>query len=403
MGEVLDDLRRGRMVIVLDGPDRENEGDLVLAAEHVTPAAVNLMAQHGRGLICVALTGARFDELGIEMMVGENTAVNGTAFGVSVDLRLAGHSGISAFDRAATIQALVNPSTRPEELARPGHVFPLRAAPGGIRERAGHTEAAAELMRLAGLQPAAVLCEVLAADGSMARAPQLEQLAREQGLKMTTVADLAAHVGTAAPAVVRVGEARLPTERGLLKAIGFQQPDGASCLALVMGDPAGQDGVLVRVHSECVTGDVFGSTRCDCGEQLDSALDRITEEGSGILLYIVGHEGRGIGLMEKIRAYGLQDRGRDTVEANHELGYAADLRDYGIAAAVLGALGVGSVRLMTNNRSKAAGLAAHGVTIAERLPIEMPPRSDNIRYLRTKRDKLGHLLGGLDSVLEASR
>jgi 3,4-dihydroxy 2-butanone 4-phosphate synthase/GTP cyclohydrolase II len=391
------------MVVVLDGPERENEGDLVMAAEHATPAAVNFMAQHGRGLVCVALPPERLRELGIPPMVEENTAVHGTAFGVSVDLRLPGHTGISAHDRAATIQALVNPASRPEELARPGHVFPLRAAPGGVLERPGHTEAAIDLMRLAGLQPAGVLCEVLAPDGTMARRAELERFATRHGLRIVTVADLVAHLGRRLPAVRRVGEARLPTVRGLLRAVGFEQPGGPRCVALLEGEPEGGREVLTRVHSECLTGDVFGSTRCDCREQLEASLDLIHEEGTGVVLYILGHEGRGIGLMEKLRAYGLQDGGRDTVEANHELGYEADLRDFGIAAAVLESLGIRSVRLLTNNGRKAADLASRGIEIAARLPLEIAPRPENIRYLRTTRDKLGHVLDGLDRALESAR
>jgi 3,4-dihydroxy 2-butanone 4-phosphate synthase / GTP cyclohydrolase II len=405
MADALADLRRGQPVIVLDGADRENEGDLVMAAERITPGAVNFMAQHGRGLVCAALTPERFAALELDLMAARNTSFHCTAFGVGVDLNIPGHTGISTFDRAATLQALVDSGTRPQDLLRPGHVFPLRAAPGGLLERQGHTEVAVELARMAGLEPVGVLCEILDESGAMARRPALEVFARRFDLAIITIEEVVERLRddrSDPPGIDRVAQVSMPTERGILSTFGYERHAGGTALAIVCGDVRGHEDVLVRIHSECLTGDVFGSTRCDCGEQLRVALDRICDEGQGVLLYLLGHEGRGIGLMKKLRAYALQDAGWDTVEANHALGFPGDLRDYGMAAEILRDLGVSSIRLLTNNPAKAAGLAEHGIQIASREPIETSPRPENVRYLRTKRDKLGHLLTRLESRVGGS-
>ncbi len=394
MEEAARRLAEGRQVIVVDDQDRENEGDLVLAADRVTPEAINFMARYGRGLICVALTGERCDELDLPLMVdrAENTSAHETAFCVSVEARRGTTTGISAHDRAATVRALVDPSTRPEDLVRPGHMFPLRARRGGVLKRAGHTEAAVDLARLAGLTPAGVLCEIMDDDGRMARLPRLVEFAREHGLGVLTVADLIAHRLRSERLVERVAGPRLPTTHGEFRILGYRnRVTGEEHVALVMGRIDPEEPILVRVHSQCLTGDVFGSARCDCGRQLEEALDRIAAEGRGVLLYLL-QEGRGIGLFNKLRAYELQDQGEDTVEANVHLGFPPDPRDYGTGAQILMDLGVRRMRLMTNNPGKYAALAGFGLEIVERVPLEVPPTDHTRSYLETKKRKLGHLL-----------
>jgi 3,4-dihydroxy 2-butanone 4-phosphate synthase/GTP cyclohydrolase II len=394
--DALDDIRDGKMVIVIDDEERENEGDIVMAAEKVSPESVNFIARHARGLICVALEGERLDELRLGMMVQENTAKMGTPFTVSVDAVHGTTTGISAYDRAVTIGALVDGATRPDDLARPGHIFPLRAARGGVLRRAGHTEAAVDLARLAGLKPAGVLCEIMAEDGSMARTHELIEFSRQFDLKIITICNLIEHRRRIELLVKRVAETVLPTRYGEFKLIAYEGTiDGSASVALVMGKPWEKEDALVRVHSQCLTGDVFGSLRCDCGDQLDEALKVIAQEGSGVFLYIQ-QEGRGIGLVNKIRAYALQDEGRDTVEANEELGFPADLRDYGIGAQILADLALHRIRLLTNNPRKLVGLRAYGLEIVERIPIEIPPNKRNLHYLTAKRDKLGHIFTKLD-------
>ncbi len=395
--QALEELRAGRMIIVVDDESRENEGDLVMAAEKVSPADVNFMAAHGRGLICVALTGDRLDALRIPMMVpsGGNASRFQTAFTVSVDARHGITTGISAPDRAVTIRALVDPATRPEDLVMPGHVFPLRAREGGVLERAGHTEAAVDLARLAGLRPAGVICEILAEDGGMARMPELEAFAAAHRLKIVRVADLIAYRRRHERWVRRVAQARLPTRHGTFAILAYEEiATGACHLALVMGEVDDGRPVLVRVHSECLTGEVFGSQRCDCGSQLDLAMQRIGAEGRGVVLYL-RQEGRGIGLCNKLHAYALQEQGMDTVEANEQLGFPPDLRDYSVGAQILLDLGVRGLRLMTNNPRKVAGLEEYGLRVVERVPLVVQPTPENRFYLRTKREKLGHLLGTL--------
>jgi len=383
--------RSGRMLIVVDDEDRENEGDIVMAAEHATPDAINFMITHARGLLVAPMTPERCEELQLPLMVRENTARHGTAFTMSVDAA-AGGTGISAHDRALTLRRLADPATRPHELLRPGHVFPLRAEPGGVLCRAGHTEAVVDLARLAGLQPVGVACEVVGVDGTMARLPELRELARRHDLMILTVRDLIRHRVHADALVRRAGQAVLPTSQGEFTAIGYESLlDGSQHLALVKGVVNDGAAVLVRLHSECLTGDVFGSLRCDCRAQLQAAMEAIEREGRGVIVYL-RQEGRGIGLTNKLKAYALQDQGCDTVEANGLLGFPPDQRDYGIGAQILADLGVARIRLLTNNPSKQAGLERHGLPVVQRLPLETPPTKENYRYLSAKRHRLGHLL-----------
>jgi 3,4-dihydroxy 2-butanone 4-phosphate synthase / GTP cyclohydrolase II len=391
------DIREGKLVVVADDADRENEGDLIMAADMVSPEAIAFMVRHTSGVICMPVTGSRLDELRLPLMVTAGNDPQRTAFTVSVDVRNGTTTGISAADRAATIRAIIDPATGAEDLARPGHVFPLRYCEGGVLKRAGHTEAAVDLARLAGLAPAGVLCEVVNEDGTMSRLPDLRAFADRHGLKLISIADLIEYRRRTEKLVSRVAEARIPTEHGEFRTYAYESlVDGGTHVVMVLGDVGDGEGILVRVHSECLTGDVFGSLRCDCGTQLQDALRQIGAEGRGVVLYIRGHEGRAIGLAHKLRAYALQEQGRDTVEANVELGFAPDPRDYGIGAQILADLGVRSMRLLTNNPSKRAGLEGYGLSIAERVPLETRPTPHNREYLRTKREKLGHLLEALD-------
>ncbi len=390
--EAIEDIRAGKFVIIVDDEDRENEGDLALAAEKVTPEDINFMAKYGRGLICMPIIKQRLDELQLPLMVQDNTAPHGTAFTVSVEAKHRVTTGISAYDRAATIKAILDPATRPEDLARPGHMFPLQARTGGVLVRAGHTEAIVDLARLAELYPAGVICEIMADDGTMARLPQLEALAAEHGIKIVTVADVIRYRHRHEKLVQRVAEAKLPTKYGEFAIIAYKSiTDPDEHVALVKGEIDSKTPVLVRVHSECTTGDVFGSLRCDCGEQVALALSAIAAEGRGVFLYM-RQEGRGIGLHNKLRAYALQDQGLDTVEANTALGFAPDLRDYGIGAQILIDLGVRQMKLLTNNPKKIAGLEGYGLQVVETVPIVAQPNPDNIHYLETKREKMGHII-----------
>jgi 3,4-dihydroxy 2-butanone 4-phosphate synthase/GTP cyclohydrolase II len=390
--EALEDIRAGKMVVVCDAEDRENEGDLTLAAQFATPEAINFMAKEARGLICLALTPDRCDQLGLDLMAAKNESPFQTAFTVSVEAREGVTTGISAHDRAHTIQVAIDPRSKPADLVQPGHIFPLKAKTGGVLERTGQTEAAVDLSRLAGLTPAGVICEVMNDDGTMARVPDLVGYCERHGLKMITVADLIAYRRRHDKLVERVVDARLPTEYGDFNVVGFRSlVDGKHHIAMVKGEVDGQEDVLVRVHSECLTGDVFHSLRCDCGQQLEDALRRIEDEGQGVLLYLA-QEGRGIGLLNKLRAYKLQEGGLDTVDANIELGLPADLRDYGIGAQILVDLGLTSIRLLTNNPKKIVGLEGYGLTVSDQIPIQHPATPHNLDYLRAKRDRLGHLL-----------
>jgi 3,4-dihydroxy 2-butanone 4-phosphate synthase/GTP cyclohydrolase II len=399
--EAIDAIARGEMVVVVDDEDRENEGDLVMAAESATPENIAFLLAHTSGVICVPLLPERADQLELPLMVSANTEAQRTAFTVSVDYRHGTTTGISATDRSATIAALIDPATRATDLNRPGHIFPLRYRPGGVLKRAGHTEATVDLARAAGMAPAGVLCEVVTEDKSgMARLPELERFAKRHDLHLITIADLIRYRRRNEKLVRRVSEARIPTGDGEFTAYVYESVlDEEQHLALVMGEVAGREDVLVRVHSECLTGDVFGSLRCDCGPQLRKSLELIETEGCGVLVYLRGHEGRGIGLGHKIRAYQLQEGGHDTVDANIELGLPVDSREYGIGAQMLVDLGVTTMRLMTNNPLKYGGLEGFGLDISERVPLEPSPNPENIEYLRTKRERMGHLLRGLDDVL----
>jgi 3,4-dihydroxy 2-butanone 4-phosphate synthase/GTP cyclohydrolase II len=394
---------RGELVVVVDDADRENEGDLIVAAEKMTPEAMAFMIRYTSGVICMPVEGNRLDVLRIPLMVADNTESQRTAFTVSVDARHGTTTGISAADRCTTVLTVLDDASRPEDLARPGHIFPLRYREGGVLKRAGHTEAAVDLARLSGLRPAGVLAEVVNDDGSMARLPALERFAAEHGLQLISIADLVRYRRRQEKLVRRVSEARIPTMHGDFTGYVFESVlDGTEHMAFVRGEVAGKENVLVRVHSECLTGDVFRSMRCDCGLQLDAAMKLIAEEGTGVVVYLRGHEGRGIGLGHKIRAYTLQDQGRDTVEANVELGFPPDSREYGIGSQMLVDLGVSTMRIMTNNPAKYGGLEGYGLEIVERVPLHVLPNSENIRYLRTKQDKMGHLLEIEDEGLGTS-
>jgi 3,4-dihydroxy 2-butanone 4-phosphate synthase / GTP cyclohydrolase II len=390
--EAIEDIRSGKMVVVCDAEDRENEGDLTLAAQFATPEAINFMAKEGRGLICLALDPQRCDELGLDLMAAKNESPFQTAFTVSIEAREGVTTGISAHDRAHTVQVAIDPRSTPRDLVQPGHIFPLKAKAGGVLERAGQTEGAVDLARLAGLAPAGVICEIMNDDGTMARVPDLERFCARHDMKMVTVADLIEYRRRRDKLVHREVETKLPTAYGDFRAVAYRSlVDNKHHVALVKGDVDGQDNVLVRVHSECLTGDVFHSLRCDCGEQLESALSMIEAEGSGVLLYLA-QEGRGIGLLNKLKAYKLQEEGLDTVDANLELGLPADLRDYGIGAQILVDLGLSTIRIMTNNPKKIIGLEGYGLEVTDQIPIEHVPNQHNLDYLRAKKDRMGHLL-----------
>jgi 3,4-dihydroxy 2-butanone 4-phosphate synthase/GTP cyclohydrolase II len=390
--DAIEEIREGRMVVVCDDEDRENEGDLVMAAQFATPEAINFMAKEGRGWICLALTPERCDELGLDLMTAKNESPLQTPFTITIEAREGVTTGVSAHDRAHTMQVAIDPHTRPSDLAQPGHVNPLKAKPGGVLERTGHTEASVDLARLAGLIPAGVICEVMNDDGSMARVPDLIGYTEKHGLKMVTIKDLIAYRRRNDKLIERVVATSLPTGFGLFEAVGYRSlVDDKHHVALVKGEVAGKPDVLVRVHSECLTGDVFHSLRCDCGEQLESALTMIDREGEGVLLYL-SQEGRGIGLLNKLRAYRLQEEGLDTVEANERLGLPADLRDYGIGAQILVDLGLSSIRILTNNPKKIRGLEGYGLSVSAQLPIEHAPNEHNEAYMRTKAEKMGHTL-----------
>ncbi|MFD3163522.1 bifunctional 3,4-dihydroxy-2-butanone-4-phosphate synthase/GTP cyclohydrolase II [Herpetosiphon sp. NSE202] len=401
--EALQDYAAGKMVIIVDDEDRENEGDLACAAQFVTPQAINFMAKEGRGLICLAITGQRLDELEIPMMVTSNNSKFGTNFTVSIEAAQGVTTGISAYDRAHTIQTVINPNSKPSDISRPGHVFPLRAAEGGVLRRVGQTEASVDLARLAGLYPAGVICEIMNDDGTMARMPDLTIFGAKHDLKIISVEQLIRYRRERELLVTRTAEARLPTKYGEFQIISYESkidtPDqqAKEAVALIMGDISTDEPVLVRVHSECLTGDAFGSLRCDCGPQLEKAMQRIAQEGRGVLLYL-RQEGRGIGLTNKIRAYMLQDQGLDTIEANERLGFPADLRDYGLGAQMLADLGLRDLRLLTNNPKKIIGFEGYGLHVVEQLSLETDPNSENQAYLRTKRERMGHTLSNLNSA-----
>ena len=396
--EAIDDIRNGKMVIVIDDEDRENEGDLTMAAEMVTPEAINFMATYGRGLICVPMLGEQLDRLNLPLMGTNNTASLSTAFTLSVDSLIGTTTGISASDRSDTIKALISNDTKPEDLGRPGHIFPLRYVDGGVLKRTGQTEASIDLCRLAGLEEAAVICEIMAEDGNMARMPQLEEFAKQHDVKIVSVEDLIAYRRTHERLIERVAEARVPTEYGEFSAVSYSSVvDVQEHVAFVKGDITPGKPALVRVHSECLTGDVFGSKRCDCGYQVQLALQAIEEHGSGVLLYM-RQEGRGIGIHNKLKAYALQDQGYDTVEANVMLGFAPDPRQYGIGAQILADLGVKKMKLLTNNPTKRVGLEGFGLEVVERVPIIAPHTDENIKYMETKRERMGHILEPIDDV-----
>jgi 3,4-dihydroxy 2-butanone 4-phosphate synthase/GTP cyclohydrolase II len=391
--EAIDDIAKGKLVILVDDEDRENEGDLCMAAEKVTPEAINFMARYGRGLICLSLTPERVEELKLPMMTEDNTSPFGTAFTVSIEAKKGVTTGISAADRATTIRTAIAPDTKPEDLVRPGHVFPLKARPGGVLQRAGQTEGSVDLSRLSGLYPAGVICEIMNDDGTMARVPELIEFAKKQNLKTVTIKDLIKYRMRTESFVKRLVSVKMPTEYGgEFNAIAYaNEIDNTVYIALVKGEIKPEDEVLVRVHSQCLTGEVFGSKRCDCGEQLHRAMEMVSREGKGVILY-VRQEGRGIGLINKLKAYELQDKGLDTVEANIRLGFKPDLRDYGVGAQILVDLGVRKMKLMTNNPKKIIGLEGYGLKVVERVPIEAKPHEKNIIYLKTKKKKMGHLL-----------
>ena len=401
--EAIEDIKAGRFIIIVDDESRENEGDLSMAAEKITPEAINFMAKHGRGLICLPIIGERLDELGIPMMVGENTSKHETAFTVSIEAKHRVTTGISAHDRAATIKAVLDPASQPEDLARPGHTFPLRAKEGGVLVRVGHTEAIVDLARLAGLYPAGVICEIMNEDGTMARLPELEAFAAQHGLNVVSIAELIAYRRRHERLVTQAAQANLPTMYGDFVAIAYRSTiDPDEHVALVKGDISGEEPVLVRVHSECLTGDVFGSLRCDCGDQIAMAMQAIAKEGRGVFLYM-RQEGRGIGLHNKLAAYALQDEGMDTVEANESLGFPADLRDYGIGAQILVDLGLRDIRLLTNNPRKVVGIEGYGLRVVETLPLIVRPNPINLHYLETKQQKLGHLLDLEETLKQESQ
>jgi len=391
--QALEDIKAGRLIIIVDDEGRENEGDLMVAADKVTPEIINFMTRYGRGLICLPLTGDRLEELQLPLMVRDNTSRFETAFTVSIDAKEGVSTGISAYDRARTVQAAINAKTKPSDLVRPGHVFPLQAKEGGVLARAGQTEAAVDLARLAGLSHAGVICEIMNEDGTMARMPQLESFSQNHHIAILTIADLIKYRMKHESLVKKIDEADLPTQHGHFRVFVFEDSiHHENHVALVKGKVHPDEPVLVRAHSQCLTGDTFGSSRCDCGEQLHRSMEMIEKEGKGVVLYILNQEGRGIGLTNKIRAYAIQDQGADTVEANRKLGFKPDQRDYGIGAQILVALGVKKIRLMTNNPRKFIGLAGYGLEIVDRVPVEVPPNRMNLKYLKTKKEKLGHIL-----------